>query len=198
MSNWALHSDTTPESTRPAIPDTPIDFSIPYRSRERGASRHFGFMPFFAKKPWPVVQEYIKHYSRPGTLVGDPFVGSGVTAVEALVLGRRVVVSDINPVAAFITRTTAVSPVDLEALQRAYDQVQDEAQSPIEELTQLSPLEISGLLAHLRFPHDPIPSTVRRGGLDTLDQLHTPRQLAALAILRDAIAKIVDPIARDL
>jgi hypothetical protein len=30
-------------------PDLPIEVSIPYRSREKGASRHFGFFPFFAK-----------------------------------------------------------------------------------------------------------------------------------------------------
>ncbi len=29
MSNWALHADATPESNRPAVPDAPIDFSIP-------------------------------------------------------------------------------------------------------------------------------------------------------------------------
>src|SRR5579863_6208970 len=106
MSNWALHRWETSNSNQLETPDTPIDFSIPYRSRVNGAARHFGFFPFFAKKPWPVVQEYIRYYTKPGDLVCDPFAGSGVTPVEALVLGRRTVAGDINPVARFITQMT--------------------------------------------------------------------------------------------
>src|SRR5437588_1791703 len=149
MSNWALPRDATPESTRPAIPDTPIDFSIPYRSRERGASRHFGFFPFFAKKPWPVVQEYIKHYTLPGDLVCDPFAGSGVTLVEALVLGRRSVAGDINPVARFITRMTAVAPINLIRLNDAYNQVSSIAKETIESLDEMSDSEVQSLLTNL-------------------------------------------------
>src|SRR5437660_1036264 len=116
MPNLARNIDAEPRSTRLRVTDNPIDYSIPYKARAKGASRHYGFFPFFAKKPWPVIQEYINHYSSPGELVGDPFSGSGVTAVESLVLGRRAVVSDINPVARFITRMTAVAPVDLNIL----------------------------------------------------------------------------------
>src|SRR2546430_14526402 len=142
MSNWALRSDTTPESTRPAIPDTPIDFSIPYRSREKGASRHFGFFPFFAKKPWPVVQEYIRHYTNPGDLVCDPFAGSGVAPVEALVLGRRTIAGDINPVARFITQMTAVAPINLIRLNEAYNQVSSAAKKAIESLDEMTDSEV--------------------------------------------------------
>jgi hypothetical protein len=120
MSSLARRPLVPAHDSRSGIPDDPIDFSIPYRSREKGASRHFGFFLFFAEKPWPVVQEYIKYYSAPGDLVGDPFAGSGVTSVEALVLGRRAVATDINPVACFITRMTAISPVDFDALNAAF------------------------------------------------------------------------------
>ena len=198
MLNWALHTDTTPEDDRFVIPNSPIDFSIPYRSREKGAARHFGFFPFFAKKPWPVVQEYIKHYTMPGDLVCDPFVGSGVTAVESLVLGRRVVAGDINPIARFITRMTAVAPVDLTQLNEAYEQVRTIAQRDIESLDEMTDDELQTLLSTLDYPSESIPSTVRRAGLETVDQLHTPRQLAGLTMLRDAINRIEDPLYRDL
>jgi 16S rRNA G966 N2-methylase RsmD len=186
------------ESVSPLIPDSPIESTIPYRSRQMGASRHFGFFPFFAKKPWPVVQEYIKHYTHPGDLVCDPFAGSGVTPVEALVLGRRALAGDINPVARFITRMTAIAPVDLAALQDAYRQVQRDAQDQIESLDEQSDTEIGGLLDVLDYPQDPIPRTVRRAGLETINQLHTPRQLVGLALLRDAVERVQDPISRDL
>jgi 16S rRNA G966 N2-methylase RsmD len=198
MSNWALHADATPESNRPTVPDTPIDFSIPYKSREKGASRHFGFFPFFAKKQWPIVQEYIKHYTMPGDLVCDPFAGSGVTPVEALVLDRRAVAGDINPVARFITQMTAVAPVNLARFNEAYNQVRAMAQEPIENLYRMTDSDVQKLLDKLDYPRNPIPSTVRRAGLETVDQLHTPRQLAGLTILRDAINQIDDPLYCDL
>lgn len=198
MLNRALRTDATPGDDQFAIPDIPIDFSIPYKSREKGAARHFGFFPFFAKKPWPIVQEYIKHYTMPGDLVCDPFVGSGVTAVEALVLGRRAIVGDINPVARFITRMTAVAPVDLIQLTKAYEQVRTLAQAPIEGLNEMTDNDVQALLDTLDYPRDPIPSTVRRAGLDTVAELHTPRQLAGLTILRMAINQVEDPLYRDL
>ncbi len=199
MPNWALRTDAAPEDDRYVVPDTPIDFSIPYRSREEGASRHFGFFPFFAKKPWPIVQEYIKHYTLPGDLVCDPFVGSGVTAVEALVLGRRAIVGDINPVARFITRMTAVAPVDLTRLNKAFDQVRSVAQIAIESLDTITNDDVQNLLGTLDYPHDPIPITVRGvTGVETVNQLHTPRQLAGLTLLRDAINQIEDAPYRDL
>src|SRR5437588_9654825 len=134
MPNLARNLDASSAGDRSYVTDTPIDYSVPYQSRIKGASRHFGFFPFFAKKPWPVIQEYIKHYTSPGELVCDPFSGSGVTPVEALVLGRRTVASDINPFARFITRMTAVAPVDVAALRAAFEGVRSAAREPVESL----------------------------------------------------------------
>lgn len=199
MSNWALRANATPEDNIPTVPDKPIDFSIPSRTREKGASRHFGFFPFFAKKPWSVVQEYIKHYTMPGDLVCDPFSGSGVTPVESLVLGRKTVAGDINPVARFITSMTAVAPVDITQLNEAYDQVRSIAQSAIEDLDKMTDNDVQTLLNSLDYPRNFIPLTVRgASGLETVDQLHTPRHLAGLTILRDAINQIEETLYRDL
>ena len=198
MADRAQRIDALPQREPRGVTDTPIETSIPYKSRVKGARRHFGFFPFFAKKPWPVVQEYIKHYTQPGDLVCDPFAGSGVVPVEALVLGRRAISGDINPVARFITRMTAVAPVDIDALSAAYEQVRGEAQGQIEALDTYSDATVEALLRTLDYPRDTIPSTVRRAGIETVDQLHTPRQLAGLALLRDAIERIEDPLVRDL
>jgi adenine-specific DNA methylase len=56
-------------------------------------------------------------------LVLDPFGGSGVTAIEALILRRKAIHIDLNPLANFITREIAVSPVDLGELTEAFDRV---------------------------------------------------------------------------
>ena len=198
MTSVILGSGTAPQREPPEVPDSPIDFSVPYRSRERGAARHFGFFPFFAKKPWPVVQEYITHYTQVGDLVCDPFSGSGVTAVEALILGRRAVASDINPVARFITRMTAVSPVDLHLLRQSYQQVRAVAEAPIKALDSMTDTQVLDMLSTFDYPRTPIPRTVRRAGADTVDELHTSRQLAGLTILRNAISEAGNPQLRDL
>ncbi len=198
MSSLALRSGVPPEHNRLSIPDEPIGYSVLNRSRQRGASRHFGFFQYPAKKPWSVVQEYIKHYTAPGDLVCDPFAGSGVTPVEALVLRRRAVASDINPVARFLTRMTAIAPVDLERLQLGFEQVRSEAQVSIEALDAMPDADVLDLLRLLDYPKNAIPGTVRRAGLQTVDQLHTPRQLAGLTILRDTIDRVPDSVARDL
>jgi hypothetical protein len=199
MPNLARNLDASSPGDRPHVTDTPIDYSVPYRSRIKGASRHFGFSPFFAKKPWPVIQEYIKHYTSPGELVCDPFSGSGVTPVEALVLGRRTVASDINPFARFITRMTAVAPVDVAALRASFDEVRAAALAPIEALDHMSDAEVAGLLLRLDYPRDPIPQSVRgAGGAETINELHTPRQLAGLSILRGAIEQTKDHLLREL
>lgn len=58
---------------------------------------------YWSKKPFNVVRSYIKEYSRPGEIVLDPFCGSGISNTESLVLGRRTIGIDINPMAVFIT-----------------------------------------------------------------------------------------------
>src|SRR2546425_11252371 len=121
MSHWPLRREDTSKVDWLEIPDTPIDFNVLYRTREKGTSRHFGFFPFFAKKPWPVVQEYIRHYTNRGDLVCDPFAGSGVTPVEALVLGRKTIAGDVNPVARFITQMTAIAPINLIRLSETFN-----------------------------------------------------------------------------
>lgn len=77
---------------------------------------------YWARKPHNVVAEYIARYSAPGDIIFDPFVGSGVTALEALRLRRKVVAVDIDPTAIFITRNTC-KPVSLLRLDAALNQL---------------------------------------------------------------------------
>src|SRR5919202_4004049 len=47
---------------------------------------------------------FIERLSTEGDLVYDPFSGRGTTAVEAALLGRRVIANDINPLSAIFAR----------------------------------------------------------------------------------------------
>lgn len=77
---------------------------------------------YFARRPYSVFEALVSHYSDPGDLVLDPFCGGGVSVVEAVVQGRQAVGIDLNPLAAFITRTE-LEPVDPAALQEAMAEV---------------------------------------------------------------------------
>jgi adenine-specific DNA methylase len=85
---------------------------------------------YWARKPDNVVATYIEHYSRKRELVLDPFSGSGVTAIEALRLGRRAVGVDIDPVANFIAKMTA-QPVDLNALEKEFVSLENDVKPRI-------------------------------------------------------------------
>ncbi len=56
------------------------------------------------KKPHDAIRQYIRHFSRPGELVLDPFCGSGGTALAAMLEGRTAIALDRSPAAVFIAR----------------------------------------------------------------------------------------------
>src|SRR4051794_39120016 len=58
-----------------------------------------GLHPYPAKFVPALPRILIELLSEPGDLIMDPFVGSGTALVEALLLGRRAIGGDLNPVA---------------------------------------------------------------------------------------------------
>ncbi|TKJ42049.1 hypothetical protein CEE36_07440 [candidate division TA06 bacterium B3_TA06] len=88
---------------------------------------------YWARKPHNVVAEYIRRYSKKGDIVLDPFVGSGVTAVEALKLKRKVIAVDLDPFALFLARMTAI-PVDLKQLDAQFKKIENSCKVTINKL----------------------------------------------------------------
>jgi len=85
---------------------------------------------YWARKPHNVVARYIEYYTQPGDLVLDPFMGSGVTVVEAVRLGRNAIGNDLNPVACFIARMTLLR-VDPDKFQEAFKRVREAVREEI-------------------------------------------------------------------
>ncbi len=59
-----------------------------------------------------ISNHFIKKYSKPGDRVLDPFCGAGTSMLEAVLLGRVALASDMNPLAVRIT-TAKIFPADL-------------------------------------------------------------------------------------
>ncbi len=173
---------------------TPIEHAV--RPEKQGARRHYGSHPYFTKRAWNVVQEYVKRFSKPGDTVLDPFGGSGVTAVESLVLRRKAIYLDISEWACFLARQTAIAPTDLGLLKAAFGSVEDAARPYIEELWK------SDHRALRRRPvQDWYPAGQRlpsNADVETVEELFTPRMLHGLARLRAAILDVRDLRSRDL
>lgn len=89
---------------------------------KQATKRHFGVHGYFTKQSWDIVQTYIKNFTRPGDLVLDPFGGSGVTAIEALVTNRRGINVDINPLAIFLVEALTIK-VDQQKLLSAFNDI---------------------------------------------------------------------------
>lgn len=71
---------------------------------------------YFARRPYNVFSELIEHYTCEGDIVLDPFCGGGVTVVEGMLLGRKVIGVDVNPLAAYVT-SMEVEPLDIAKFQ---------------------------------------------------------------------------------
>ncbi len=74
--------------------------------------------------------EYIKTYSKEGEIVFDPFAGSGVVAMEALKIKRRVIVCDLLPVATEIARLT-IKPISETRLYDSFKRVESKVKDKI-------------------------------------------------------------------
>lgn len=57
---------------------------------------------YHTKVPHKAIIPFIEHYTEPGDLVLDAFCGTGMTGVATQLTGRKAILSDISPIAAFI------------------------------------------------------------------------------------------------
>ena len=158
--------------------------------KRQSAKRHYGVHPYFTRQVWNVVQEYIKNFSRPGDLVLDPFGGTGVTAIEAIVLNRRAINIDINPLSVFIVETLA-QPIDLNELASAYNTVV----AQFERLAPKTDSDLQEALGKYSYPRGI--SLPKDSDVETIEQLFSARQLAELALLKHLILGLGTGYVRD-
>ena len=171
----------------------PILEAIPAARQED--ARHYGVHPYFTRRPANVVRDYLKRFSEEGDTVLDPFGGTGVTAIEAFLLGRNAIQNDLNPFANFIARNIADTTLPSTApLRQAYERVEQGCGKAIQEIEKDPPA------ARRWLQQLPLPENIRlprNSDAEYYYEMFTPRQLAGLALIKQAIEREAGVI-RDL
>lgn len=151
-------------------------------AHKQTAKRHFGVHGYFTKQSWDIVQTYIKNFTLPGDIVLDPFGGSGVTAIEALMTNRQGINVDLNPMAIFMVDalTTNVKQHELTTafneIKTKYLKKEPKTEEEIKE-------------AILKYPQ-PKPIKLAKGSdVSTADLLFSDKQKAQLGLLKHLILK---------
>lgn len=158
----------------------PLLEEIPARKQQ--VRRHFGVHGYFTKQSWNVVADYIKNYTKPGDTVLDPFGGSGVTAVEALMNNRKAISIDINPMAVYILNAL-IAPVNLDELAGAFLRIKTQ----YIEHEPNTPARFAKALKKYPYPKGFV--LPKGSDVETVEQLFSEKQLAQLACLKYFIKK---------
>lgn len=72
--------------------------------------------------PPPMITYFINQYSKPNDVILDSFSGKGTTPLEACILGRVGIGSDVSP-EAFVLTHAKVNPVSLKALEKGLEEL---------------------------------------------------------------------------
>lgn len=172
----------------------PIQHSI--AAERQTAKRHYGVHPYFTRRPFNVVRDYVLHYSRPGDRVLDPFGGSGVTAIEAFLENRIGIHNDLNPLANFIANGIAdLSKGSLSEYREALGLLESSCAAILADIEDSNDTQIAR-----RSNRPPLPKNVvlpSNSDVSLLHDLFEPKQLLALAIIREHIFRLPNKYARN-
>ncbi|WP_330204543.1 DNA methyltransferase [Cyanobacterium sp. DS4] len=167
---------------RPLLNEIPV--------KKRAAKRHFGVHGYFTKQAWNVVAEYIKNFTQPDDTILDPFGGSGVTAIEALMNNRKAIHIDINPLTIFLVNSL-ISPVNFDELNQAFERVK----SAYQKNEPNTPEDIKKAIKKYPYPHGfKLP---KGSDVDTIEKLFSDKQLAQLGFLKYLIKQEKNKHIRD-
>ena len=157
----------------------------PIKVKKQAVKRHFGVHGYFTRQSWDILQHYIKHFTKHGDTVLDPFGGTGVTATEALILGRKAIHIDLNPLSHFIVNAL-ITPVNFNKLDNQYEKIKKAFNKNSPQTKQ----EI--IKAKQKYPYPANHICMKGADVKTVEELFSNKQLAQLAFLKHLILKIKD------
>mgnify|MGYP003376773207 FL=1 len=178
--------------------------------QKQAKARYFGCTAYFTRQSWDIVTQNIKNFTDEGDIVLDPFGGSGVTAIEAMMNRRIGIHTDLNPLSIFMAKALSAK-CDLSALYDLSEAIiaDFEAQKPkndkeAEEMLKGAKYYPNSLIEEFQeiatqkeqdstlwIPFDEI--LPKGSDVDSVLGLFSKRQLAELALLRKLIFKHTTP-----
>ena len=111
----------------------------------------YAFHKYWGKKPHEPIAYAINLLTKPGQVVVDPFVGSGITGRESLLQSRRFIGVDINPIAVELTRLL-IQPPDVKSIKGAALKIQHQVKDEILESYIVE--KPDGYASHYLWEHD--------------------------------------------
>ncbi|MGQ0600128.1 MAG: DNA methyltransferase [Anaerolineales bacterium] len=170
--------------------------SDPIAAQRQEAKRHYGVHPYFTRRPFNVIREYVLRFSKERDCVVDPFGGSGVTAIEAFLENRVAIHNDINPLYNFIAQViVCLSQGKANSYKEALERLKVICQPRIAEIEKNDASLLEQLRRSLPMPDNVcLPAT---SDVENYLDLFTPRQLVALALLKTRIGEIPDEPSRN-
>ncbi len=159
-------------------------------------ARHYGVHPYFTRRPANVVRAYIERYSCEGDTILDPFGGTGVTAIEAFLLGRKAIQNDLNPFANFIAESVVDTTLRTTLpVREAFGRIEESCAAILTKIER----DVSAtrrLLKRVQLPENiRLP---KNSDAEFFHDMFTPKQLAGLALLKEAIERESDGMAQKL
>ena len=178
--------------------------------QKQAKARYFGCTAYFTRQSWDIVTKNIKNFTDYGDVVLDPFGGSGVTAIEAMMNERVGIHTDLNPLSIFMVKALSAK-VNLSELY----ELSEEILTGFEELRPKSEKEAKEILKNAKYYPNalseefgevanqksqdsilwiPKNEILPKGSdVDCVLDLFSKKQLAELALLRKLIFKKTTP-----
>jgi hypothetical protein len=90
--------------------------------KSRAHPSHYLIHKYWGRKAHNLVATYIKHFTKKGELVLDPFMGSGGVVIESKKIGRNSVGIDINPITKLLVDSTIID-IEIDSLEKDFQSI---------------------------------------------------------------------------
>ncbi len=113
--------------SKPYNPESDVYEKLPYNKPVVAGKNTpiYNAHSYHTKVPYQGIIPFIEHYTEPGDLILDPFCGTGMTGVAALLApsgSRRVILNDLSPAAVHIARNYC-TPCDVDELKKEFERI---------------------------------------------------------------------------
>jgi DNA modification methylase len=93
---------------------------------------------YWSRKPWHIIEDYIRNYTKPYDTVLDAFCGSGSVGLECALNNRKFIGYDLNPIAIHLTENTLSFDFDTSKFYQELNQLEIDLKARVMKLYQVA------------------------------------------------------------